>query len=120
MAYSVPYQWSRGDDVTAARMNLYSDSIVHIYDASAWTGGSIACPAYNADDIHTLLNVWPFLHYNGSGELIDPDDATHTIALGDPETGETGVYDLRTVGWMYSGKTYRVTGCDWAAEDWEP
>lgn len=117
MAYAPPRQWSRGDDVTAARMQVYSDGQVDINTLAGYTGGSL--PTVRASELEvSLIHVWPYLHYGGNGEISDPNDAEQTISLS--ETGAQNVYDLRTVEWLYAGKVYFVTGVSWCAEDWEP
>lgn len=121
MAYEVPPQWARGNTPTAALMNKYKAAIDAIYALSPYFGGSVATFIGTAPDVFfTFQHSLRYLHYNGGGELTDPDDEDHTISLSDPEGGEPGVYDLSSISWMYGGKYYRVMDVSWAAEDSEP
>jgi hypothetical protein len=104
MAYDVPRQWVRGDAVTAARMNKYSDSLNAIEVLSEFVGGSrMAMYPQVSGTLFSFQHVHRWLHFNGTGEIVDP-----------------GVYDLDKVSWLYYGGYYRVEGSDWAFEDFEP
>lgn len=120
MAYEVPHQWSRGDAVTAARMNAYSNGQEEINSLAAYVGGSVAVP-YDTDfDNFFLQHVHRWLHYDGNGTITNPNDTTQTVSLSEGENGTPAVYDLNTISWLYYGAYYIVDGPDWVAEDWEP
>jgi hypothetical protein len=121
MAYDVPRQWVRGDAVTAARMNKYSDSLNAIEVLSEFVGGSrMAMYPQVSGTLFSFQHVHRWLHYNGTGEIVDASNILNTVSLSDPSDGNPGVYDLDKVSWLYYGGYYRVEGSDWAFEDFEP
>lgn len=120
MAYTVPHQWTRGDAVTAARLNLYRDALNEINSLAQYVGGSVAVP-YDTDfDNFELQHVHRWLHYDGNGTIINVNDATQTVGLSEGDNNQPAVYDLDSVGWLHYGGYYIVDGCDWCAEDYEP
>lgn len=121
MAYAQPVQWTRGDAVTAAKMQKYSDSLNAINALAAYTGGSVAVFAPGVSGtIFTYQHAQRWLHYNGSGQIIDVNNDDNVVSLSDPADADWAVYDLDSIAWLYYGGYFRVEGVDWVAEDWEP
>jgi hypothetical protein len=122
MAYQVPKQWVHGNIPTAADMNKYSDAQNAIHDI---TGDRLyARPAAHAlvgvdNDYHVFVHRYRWLYYQSTGtieDIADPTNNTQTLS----EDGEPTLLDLNTIGWLYPGKLYAVTGCTWAAESRDP
>lgn len=119
MAYEVPHQWSRGDAVTAARMQAYSNGLNEIYALSDYSSSGII--PYDTDfDNFYFQHVHRWLHYDGNGTIIDANDSTNTVSLSEGANNEPAVYDLNSISWLFYGGFYIVDGCDWCVEDYEP
>lgn len=122
MAYAVPPEWDHGDVPTAALMQRYSDALNAIKAILDITPKNMAAPVYvgDPDDAEwTIVHINRYLKYEAESQLFNPDDLTQTVTLPDTDE-EQGVYDLDSIGWLLYGQTYRVSGCAWAFEDWEP
>lgn len=126
MAYSAPPTFAHGDYPTAANMTKLSDGLTAIYSAIN-SGKSVTFLVKSKDTtlsyfsdsspFYVAVHVHRWLFYTGEGTLTNIAQ-TETTSLSD--SGGTNVYDLDSVSWLTYGMAYRITGVDFALEDWEP
>lgn len=121
MAYSAPPQNVHGDYPTAANLTKYSDGLTAIYNAvsgksAVWCARTKESGT-DANSFYTLVHVFRWLFYTGEGTLTNVAQ-NETTSL--PDGGSTNIFDLNTVDWLTYGMPYRITGVDFALEDWEP
>lgn len=117
--YTAPPIWARGDTVSASDINKYKTAL----DAAHALLGNerILMPVRRnntQDRGFQMIHRWRWLHYVGSGELVDVQNGNNNIALSGSSTARR-VYDLWTADWMYPGLRYVVKDVDFAVEDYE-
>ena len=126
MAYQVPPRWLHGSqDVKAAEMNKYSDSLNAIYAAQE-DGLQLATVKRDSsnDGDHLekafyFVNRWRWLWYwTTSGQtttIVDPSGVGSDVTL--PDVVAMTAYDLASISWIAAGTIYRVSYADYATED---
>lgn len=124
MAYEVPPVWAHGDVPTAALMATYSNSLNAIKAILDETPKNPVAPVYMGEDEDDgdwqIVHINRYLIYDDEATIQSLVDSANTASLPKPEAGTKGVYDLDTISWLVYGQPYRVTGCAWIIEDWEP
>lgn len=118
-SYVVPQQWARGDTVSAANLNKYKGALDAAHgllgdDRFVW-----AVRQNNTEDRgYFLNNTWRWLHYVGTGNIVDAADVGEDVTLtGSGLTVQT--YDLQSVDWLTPGMLYEVKDAMFAVEDYE-
>lgn len=118
-SYAAPQQWARGDSVSAANLNKYKGAL----DAARGLLGDErfvwAVRQNNTEDRgYFFNNTWRWLHYIGTGNIVDAADVGEDVTLtGDGLTVQT--YDLQGVDWLTPGMLYEVKDVMFAVEDYE-
>ncbi len=123
MPYSVPPRWNHGDtNVSAARMNIYSDDLNALYALLE----PFHRAAYPVPSTATavIAHRWRWLWYQTTtggytSSIKDPSGVSPDVTLPSNE-GSLAVFDLADVAWLTPGQFYNVTGVAFAIEDWEP
>ena len=123
MAYSVPNQWSHGDTVSVANMNKYSDSLNQIKTDQETRDHNPVIPQIQSPYNAYLTNRHRWLHYmtvtDETPVIVDLSELNNDVALDTSDSSMT-VLDLQSVPWILRGTIYRVTGCQYVAEDTTP
>lgn len=117
MAYQVPPQWSHGDEVCAADLQKYSDSIAYLYSLTPTAGRNYATAFSLMPDTQQfwLVHTQRYLVYISTGVISDPTGANDDVTLSNNETFNS--YDLDTIPWLNYGALYKVVGCSVCMED---
>jgi hypothetical protein len=117
--------WQHGDRPTAAQINEYktvldaANTALSPRDAYS-PGAPIQLAAQHmTEGVFHLYHCHRYLHFGSNGALQDTDSVYPEVSLSEGANG-TGVLDLDSLGWLWYGRAYRVTGVTWCQEDWEP
>ena len=117
MAYTRVVRWSHGDQVTAANMNILSDNIEYLYSLSGGIDANFAVPQIGGSDrrpSYTVVHRFRWLWYRGSGNM--EDFAGNNDTSLDSGDAWAVALDLDTLGWLFYGSLYTVSGVSWAME----
>ena len=119
MAWSTAPTWTHGGvDVSAARLNIISDNLNFLY--TALVGDHSAILDMTTGDDAGFIHQWRWLHYiTRTGEQGSVKATGQTDVQLESSESVMAVFDLADVSWLTQGMAYRVTGCKYAAEDWE-
>jgi hypothetical protein len=122
MAYQVPPRWSHSDLPTAAEFNKYSDGLDHL-ESVLGLGLQMASRQRQTGETFFLVRAWRWLHYRSvvseTATIVDPSGVGSPVSLPN-STSAIVAYDLESVGWLFQGQVYQVTGADVAVEDFQP
>lgn len=109
----------------ADELNKFSTALQEIYDARVPFNVSYAVrvitPGEHADDIQfTFVHRFRYLHFYGSGKLVDPSGIGDDVSFQPIEDMDRGILDLDSVDWLIYGARYHVQFCAAAMEDQDP
>lgn len=112
-------QWSHGDQLTAAELNLYATALTETHDSLGdYAVQELTLKVSEAQ--FCVVHTRRYLHYTSNGKLVDPAGLRDEIGLSEDGGSGHGVLDLESLGWLAYGALYWVTGVSACAEDYEP
>lgn len=121
MPYSVPPTWAHGDEVTAAKLQKYSDSIAFLYAAYNGKNRHFAVTQLgnnSAQIYYFVVHRFKWLWFRGEGRM---------AIFGAPEIGAdlssgsawVTKLDLDSFSsWLHYGNRYLITGVTFAFESY--
>lgn len=122
MPYAAPARWIHGDEVTAAKLNIYSTDLAFFNTVYAGKNAHFATMQL-AGERHTsyfIVHRYRWLWFRGEGRLDKfgpaPQDGT------DLSSGNVWAMamDLDSVAFLHYGDQYLITGVTFAFEDLQP